>query len=265
MLLDAGRVLGLTLVFLLSLLSYRTSLTSLSGTLAGIILSTAIVLFGGWQWLIVFITFVIVGSIATRIRITEKERMGVAQEKKGTRGWKNAVANGLPAAIASLFFQWFPSASMFFASSLSSALADTLATEIGISSLKEPRLITNPSKRVPIGTSGGFTLEGYVAALLGALLISLTSLLLGVIDGIKGFIIIIIAGLIGSTIDSLIGCLLQAKYYCPYCGKLVETATHCGVATKFSKGIKWFDNHMTNLLSNSIAGFIGLALLYYFP
>lgn len=263
MFLDIGKILWLIVLFLLSLLSYRSSMTSLSGTLVGLILSAIIILFGGWQWFVVFIAFFLIGSLATKFRLTEKVMRGIAQEKKGTRGWKNAVSNGLPAAIASLFYLWFPSSAIFFASSLSSALADTLATEIGVLSLREPRLITNPSKRVPVGMSGGFTPEGYMAAFLGSIIISSISSSLGVMNfGIKGFFSVTLAGLLGSTVDSMIGSTVQAKYYCPVCGKVVEISSHCGKPTKFLEGIRWIDNHMTNLLSNSIAGFAGL-LIYY--
>lgn len=263
MLLDIGEVLGLIVLLLLSLLSYKGSLTSLSGTLAGLILGVAIILFGGWQWFVVFLTFFLIGSFATKFRLAEKVMKGVAQEKKGVRGWKNAVSNGLPAAIGALSYPLYTPAAIFFASSLSSALADTLATEIGVLSLREPRLITNPSKRVPVGMSGGFTPEGYTAALLGSIVISSMSSSLGVVNfGIKGFLSVMLAGLLGSTIDSLIGSTVQAKYRCPVCGRVVEAPIHCDRHAEFLGGVKWVDNHVTNLLSNLIAGLAGL-LIYY--
>ena len=263
MFLNIGDVLGFIVLLLLSLLSYKGSMTSLSGTLAGIILGATIILFGGWQWFVVFIAFFLIGSLATKFRLAEKVVKGVAQEKGGMRGWKNAVSNGLPAAIGAISYPIYNPAAIFFASSLSSALADTLATEIGVLSLREPRLITNPSKRVPVGMSGGFTPEGYAAALLGSLVISSMSSSLGVVNfGIKGFLSVMLAGLLGSTVDSFIGSTIQAKYHCPACNRIVEVPTHCGQHAEFLEGVRWVDNHMTNLLSNSIAGLAGL-LIYY--
>lgn len=49
-------------------------------------------------------------------------------------------------------------------------LGDTLASEIGILSRSQPRLITN-FRRVPPGTNGGMSVEGTAASVVGGLLV----------------------------------------------------------------------------------------------
>jgi uncharacterized protein (TIGR00297 family) len=255
-------VIGLIVLVLLSLLSYKFGTTTVSGSFAGLVLGLSILLFGGWNWFFIFIAFFLVGSMATKFRLEEKVAKEVSEEKKGARNWKNAVSNGLPAALAAIAYTFNPIASVFFSSSISSALADTLATEIGVLSKRMPRLITNPAKKVRVGYSGGLTIEGYIAAFLGALIISLLSHLLGVLNCYKGFIAITLAGLAGCTIDSLIGATIQAKFRCTACGKEVELVHHCGKMCEHIGGIKGFGNNSTNFFSNLIAGAIGLVIFY---
>jgi uncharacterized membrane protein len=133
-----------------------------------------------------------------------------------------------------------------FCASLAAANADTWATELGILSPIKPRLITT-MKQVEMGTSGGITPVGTLAALLGSLLVALVGVL--VIGG-SGLMLIVITllGFAGSVIDSVLGATVQAVYRCPTCQK--ETERHplhvCGTETTIFRGIPWLNNDWVN-------------------
>lgn len=108
-------------------------------------------------------------------------------------------------------------------------MGDTLASELGILSRKPPRLILPPFAVVPPGTNGGQSLVGTLAALAGGTLIGLFSgVSLLFFDNaacqtrlIKGPSVALfklvflgsLAGLGGSTIDSILGATLQRTWY----------------------------------------------------
>ena len=63
-----------------------------------------------------------------------------------------------------------PPLAFAFYGALATVNADTWATELGVLARSRPRLMTN-GQTVPVGTSGGVTAEGTLAALAGALFI----------------------------------------------------------------------------------------------
>ena len=79
-------------------------------------------------------TFLIVGSFATKWRFEEKAKISAEEANAGVRGWKNVMANGgMASMIATGNFligghEW---AYFMLCSSVSVAASDTLASEIG--------------------------------------------------------------------------------------------------------------------------------------
>ncbi|MFW9905299.1 MAG: DUF92 domain-containing protein [Candidatus Thorarchaeota archaeon] len=152
--------------------------------------------------------------------------------------------------------------------------ADTWATEIGILSKKQPRLVTNIRQSVDPGTSGGITLYGCSASLLGAIIIATTYLISVLIISlveitqklITSSILVVTGGFIGSIIDSIEGATIQGIYYCDYCNKETESNPHkrCGNETTLSRGIQLINNDFVNLSSALIVAFcISLLLLLF--
>jgi uncharacterized membrane protein len=107
------------------------------------------------------------------------------------------------------------------------ANADTWASELGVLSTHEPRLVTSLFLRaVPRGTNGGMSLFGTAASAAGGLFIGAVfwvfSLLLPSTSSPRGvpqsaqypiLLFSLLCGLLGSLVDSLLGATLQATYY----------------------------------------------------
>jgi uncharacterized protein (TIGR00297 family) len=225
----------------------------------------------GWKWFIVLLVFLTVSSYMTHYKYQVKRRKGFAQEKGGARGWPNVSANGAVAGLLALSIPFFPRETVLaaFLGAVATANADTLATEIGLLNPTDPRLITNLRKIVPAGTSGGISILGELATLFGALVIGISAGLLGM-TGNTGWplnVIIgttVIAGLVGCTVDSVIGATVQGIYKCSVCNKTTENRRHCGSSSIPLRGHKVIDNNVVNLIATIFgAGFAVLFLVFF--
>jgi uncharacterized membrane protein len=139
--------------------------------------------------------------------------------------------------------------------------ADTWATELGVLSAAAPRLITS-GKLVERGTSGGVTIFGYLAALAGAGLIGVAAAFFTpTISGLAMIGMCMLAGLLGCSIDSVLGATVQAIYYCPQCQKETERyPLHgCGTQTEHLRGWRWLNNDLVNLACSLVGA--GVAIL----
>jgi uncharacterized protein (TIGR00297 family) len=152
-----------------------------------------------------------------------------------------------------------------FAASLASVNADTWATELGVLNPTLPRLITDLQKRVEKGTSGGVSLWGTFASLLGASIIALLAVLLSPTEALNTnyFLLITAAGVAGSLFDSLLGATVQAMYYCPTDKK--ETEKHplhtCGTETIHIRGWEWLTNDWVNFACSAFGAVIAFLFL----
>lgn len=147
-----------------------------------------------------------------------------------------------------------------FTGALATATADTWATEVGVLSRQQPRLITTGQQVAP-GTSGGITPLGTAASLLGALSLGQA---FWAMPGFRKALaalpfIALISGIAGSFFDSLLGATVQVMYYCPTCYKETERRVHsCGTQAEQLRGVPWMNNDIVNFLAT---GFGGLAAI----
>ncbi|MZP43416.1 DUF92 domain-containing protein [Heliobacterium gestii] len=260
-------LLGLALSALIAALAYRRRSLSASGVAGAILVGTLIFGFGGWVWGLTLVAFFIYGSALSKYK--EAQKSAVAEEKfdKGSRrDFGQALANGGFGAVLAVLHFLFPAEPAFFAAfvgTMATVNADTWATEIGVLSRRPPRLITT-GRVVPPGTSGGVTLVGTLATLLGGLLIGLTVWLFvgvqelwrsGAADLVGRFWILpaaVAGGLGGSLFDSLLGATVQTMYVNAETGKETEKkVSRSGVKNRFSRGLPFMDNDMVNFISSA--------------
>ena len=103
-----------------------------------------------------------VGGAFTRYKYSYKLSIGVAEGKGGMRGYINVLSNTLPLLVLVVLLEITSEVEIIFLSFLGGiacAMGDTLASEIGQTSHKIPRMITT-MRRVRVGTDGGVTALG---------------------------------------------------------------------------------------------------------
>ncbi|WP_336359962.1 DUF92 domain-containing protein [Haladaptatus sp. ZSTT2] len=208
-------VLALTLTVILGYVSYALETASIPGMLTGVLLSLLTIVLGGLGWFAMLISFFGIGGLSTKFRYDEKQQRGIAEENDGARGSGNVLANSAVAIAAVVGYAASPalttlSPDLFlfaFAGSIAAAMSDTLSSEIG-GLFDQPRLITT-LKPVPAGTDGGVTWQGEVAGVGGAALIAAIAFVLFDTVSTTGASIIVLAGVAGMTVDSLLGATLE--------------------------------------------------------
>lgn len=250
--------LGLALAALIAATAWRLGALSTSGTVAATLVGGLTYGIGGLPAAILLIVFFGSSSLLSRAFARRKRGMAANFAKGRRRDWAQVAANGGMAVLvlAAGATGWLSNSMAWaaFAAALATVNADTWATELGVLSAGRPHLITT-GKLVSHGTSGGVSLLGSTVALAAAFVIGLLAWLLVRSASPAIIVIVALAGLLGSFIDSYLGASVQAIYYCPKCKK--ETERHplhsCGTKTSLRRGWPWLDNDWVNFFS-SVAG-----------
>jgi uncharacterized protein (TIGR00297 family) len=205
---------------------------------AAIVIGFIVWLGEGYTGIALLATFFIAGTLATSFKMRTKQQAGFAEQHRGQRTAAQVIANGGVAAILSLLsflsVQYQPLLLLMVASSLSSATADTLSSELGNVYGKKFYNIMNFKKDIR-GLNGVISFEGTMIGIAGSCLIAL------IYTAQAGFTIhflwIVIAGTIGNLTDSVLGATLERKHI--------------------------LNNNAVNFLNTLTAALVGL-LLYYF-
>ncbi|MEO8357351.1 MAG: DUF92 domain-containing protein [Chloroflexota bacterium] len=252
---------GFILATVIAYLAYRAHSLNKSGAFAATFIGTVIFGLGGWQWAALLLTFFITSSGLSRAFKKRKQGLTEKFSKGHERDAGQVFGNGGLATLFVLIHALYPESIVGwvgFASSLAAVNADTWATELGVLNPTPPRLITDLRKRVEKGTSGGISLFGTLASLVGASVIALPAALFA--DNGSLFLLISIAGLAGALFDSLLGATVQAMYFCPTDQK--ETEKHpfhtCGTQTIHIRGWKWLDNDWVNFACSALGSLLAL-------
>ncbi|CAG9466108.1 unnamed protein product [Pedinophyceae sp. YPF-701] len=241
------------------------------------------------------VAFYLVGSAATKLKMQQKENIGSEyKQQEGRNVWQVLSNGGLPTALAVALaiytgvqtgdvpVGWAPAAGLL-TWKMSAALqggilgyyacccGDTLASELGVLSSEQPRLITNfrPVRR---GTNGGVTLFGTAASGAGGLLMGAIFYVAGLVAphvrasgemtaAAAGQTWLLWAGLAlglgGSLVDSILGATVQYTGYDRTQGCVVgrpgEDVTHIS-------GLALLSNNLVNVVSAAVCSLAGALL-----
>jgi uncharacterized protein (TIGR00297 family) len=212
--LPARLLLGLAVNVALALAAYGARAIDVAGALSAIAIGTIITAGLGIRAYALMVAFFVVGSLATRLGYRVKAARGIAQEKGGARGWRNAWANGGVPAFLALMAGFAPPLlrdllTLAYAAAVATAAADTCSSEIGKAFGRRTFLITS-FRPVPPGTEGAVSLEGTLGGFVGGLFVASVGALLGVY-GWGAALLVGIAGLLGSLAESVIGVAAEKR------------------------------------------------------
>src|SRR6266498_2222751 len=194
---------GFILAIIIAYLAYRAHSLSKSGVLAATLVGTVVFGLGGLQWAILLMIFFVTSSGLSRAFKKRKQGLNEKFSKGHERDAGQVFGNGGLATLFAALHAFYPESILpwvGFAASLAAVNADTWATELGVLNPTPPRMITDLSKRVEKGTSGGISFWGTFASLLGASIIALPAALFA--DNWLLFPLITFAGLAASLFDS---------------------------------------------------------------
>ncbi len=198
----------------------------------------------GWQGYTVVMVYFLVGSAVTRIGRAQKEAAGIAEKRSGARGPENVWGSALIGALCALGLLLLPATDiegrslllLGYVASFATKLSDTTASEVGKAYGKRTFLITT-LQAVPRGTEGAVSLEGTLAGAVASVAIALIGWAVGMIDPL-GIGLCIVAALVATTVESLIGATLQDQW-------------------------DWLTNELVNVINTFVGAIaaMGLALL----
>jgi uncharacterized protein (TIGR00297 family) len=204
-----------------ALLAWFAGGVNLSGALAG----SAVAFIMAVRDLRMFLALLVVFGVtlaATRVGYARKQRLRTA-EPAGGRTAAQAMANlGVAALVVAVAPAGWPVLAL---AALAEAAADTGSSEIGMAFPGRTLLVTT-FQPVPAGIDGGISLFGTIAACLGAATVAAAALLSGLVTPSQAAIIVL-AGFLGTMVDSLLGALFERR--------------------------GWLDNDLVNLLSTAAA------------
>lgn len=248
--------LGISIILslLLGLIVHLKKALTMPALIPAVLFSTLITYFGGITSFIILVV-VFLGSIITKLFNKNKKRY----KRKLIQ-----IISNVGVGTLSLIIYKITANDIYllvYASVMAESLADTLASDIGILSKREPINILT-LKKGERGLSGNISILGLISTLIGSLLIG-TIYYIGIEKNIISFLIIVLSGFLGSLVDSILGASIQVKYRCEKCKKITERKEHCGKKTNYYKGIKWIDNNLVNLLSNGIIFIVLYIILNY--
>ncbi len=270
---------------LIGALSYRLHFVDISGLISAFVVGFTVWYTGGPAAFTILLFYFIAAGIATKFKYKAKARLGIAQEAKGKRSWKNVFGSGTIPMLFSigvylsrqLAVQGLVDPALPFwvfggyVGAVSTIAADTLASELGVFSKNKPRLITNLRRRVPTGTIGGVSLLGEIVALFAGTLIGYMLVLFAVFapplipvsspEQIYYLMpLAILTAFVGCNMDSLVGATLQNRYVCEICGMITDKEFHCGYETKYVGGFKRLSNFVVNFSSSGTGATFGVIL-----
>lgn len=249
---------------IIAVLAYVAKSLDLGGALGALIMGTIVLWTTRFEGFLLFLLFFIscnvVGKLSKRIR-SKNEKTEIKEKKGHRRDIIQVLSNGLMATLAALlwYFTGKASALVMFGAAVAEATSDTFAGEIGKLSSRPPVSIIT-LKTVPKGLSGGVTALGLVGAMASSFVIALCWYVS--FKGVSFYqaALVFLMGFAGAVVDSYLGAGVQAQYYDPETDEISEDEERDGRKLELSRGIRWVDNDMVNLMSNTFSAVFALGM-----
>lgn len=220
-----------------SWLGYRARTVTVAGMIGGAFVGFVIyACAGGAAWLFLFAAF-FVATVASRLGITRKSLLGIAEDRGGRRGAGNAFANcgvATVAAAAAAFTPYHAPAMLAIVAALTAGGSDTVASEIGKAWGRATFLVSS-LRRVKPGTPGAMSLEGTAAGIVAALGLAALGAALGLVPA-STVVPIVVAATAGALVESALGATLEGP------------------------GI--LNNDMLNFINTAVAAAVALVLVF---
>ena len=267
----------------IAVLALRAHALTRSGAIAAFVVGTLTYGAGTLGFTLVLLAFFVPSVLLSRFGRARKRGL-VDVGKHGARDALQVLANGGVATACAVAWALTndPRWAFAFAGAYAAATADTWATEIGTLAKRQPRSILT-LRPVATGLSGGITLTGTLAEIGGALWIGAVGLAgIGLAymfspfdDGISyqgafypapgammlRLVAIPIGGVVGATLDSVLGATVQELRRCDACERACETDPHdCGGPTRRVRGLPGFSNDTVNLTATAAGAAVAFAL-----
>ncbi len=160
---------GAAINAVLALAAHAARGVGVSGAVWGWLLGTLLYGFGGWRSFLMLLVFFVLGTVCTRAGYGRKAAMGIAQEKGGRRGARNAFANTSAGVLFAFLAVTTPFSLPFFLAVVAAFVEGTLAGIAASLVLGAVAAWTGLIPTVGIGlvvaaAFAGTTLESYLGA-----------------------------------------------------------------------------------------------------
>jgi uncharacterized protein (TIGR00297 family) len=226
---------GTLITFAFAVVARATRGVSVSGAVVGFLISLLLYVCAGAGAFVVLIVVFALTWVTTRLGYWKKQNLGTAERNDGRTASQVFANLGVP-AVAVLLSAWQNNSIYLLAaiSALAEASADTVSSEYGQATGRNPRLITN-WEAVPTGTDGAITAAGTLAGVLAAFIVSLVAVAVGLLP-ILWAALSTGAAVLGMLCDSVLGAEFERR--------------------------QWLNNDAVNFLSTLIAAIAAVLVRY---
>lgn len=195
----------------------------------------------GWRGYAVVAVYFLLGTAFTKVGKARKEAQGIAEKRGGSRGPENVWGSAATGALCALGYALWPDPFWWlgYSASFAAKLGDTTSSEIGKAYGKRTFLITT-LQPVPAGTEGAISVEGTLAGILAAGMLSLLAL------GVGG---------------SLVGVLPWWLWLgCCWLGSVAATTVESWMGVVIQPRFDWMTNELINGIQTTLAALFALIL-----
>ncbi len=154
------------------------------GAFAGVLVALLLMVAAGFAGFVPLLTVFLLTVVSTAWGSKRKQRLGVAERKRG-RTTSQVFANLGAAALCVVPVIWFPQLESLLlvaaAAALAEAAADTVSSEMGQATARAAYMITD-FRDVPIGTNGAISVEGTLSGCIAACIVAWVSAVVGFVE-----------------------------------------------------------------------------------